>query len=97
MNSILIDERLGFSRRRNKRNPRLAIIPPFSPVLGKTLSENGYEVRFALIYKQELLNKNLEVLLSYGKYILFVNPSSFVNRLLLKIWLMTKEEDIFVV
>ena len=44
LNSILIDERLGFIQRENGKTPRLAIIPPSSPVLEGILSKNGYEV-----------------------------------------------------
>ena len=45
LNSILIDERLGFVRRGSgKVPPRLAIIPPSTPVIKKALLDNGYEV-----------------------------------------------------
>ena len=42
LNSILIDERLGFFS--NHKNPRLAIIPPKAPTLQKILENNGYKV-----------------------------------------------------
>ena len=43
LNSILIDERLGFFS--NDKNPRLAIIPPKAPTLQRILENNGYQVR----------------------------------------------------
>lgn len=42
LNSILIDERLGFFS--NNKNPRLAIIPPKAPTLQRILENNGYQV-----------------------------------------------------
>ena len=44
LNSILIDERLGFSSKGKEQIPRLAIIPPSTPTLKTALSQNGYEV-----------------------------------------------------
>ena len=42
LNSILIDERLGFFS--DQKNPRLAIIPPKAPTLQRILENNGYQV-----------------------------------------------------
>ena len=42
LNSILIDERLGFFS--NNKNPRLAIIPPKAPTLQRILETNDYQV-----------------------------------------------------
>ena len=47
LNSILIDERLGFANKSYGQNPRFAIIPPSTPKLKNVLIQNGYEVIFA--------------------------------------------------
>ena len=47
LNSILIDERLGFANKSVGQTPRFAIIPPSTPTLKNVLIQNGYEVRFA--------------------------------------------------
>ena len=46
LNSILIDERLGFTTKGFGRTLRFAIIPPSTPTLKNVLIKNGYEVRF---------------------------------------------------
>ena len=48
LNSILIDERLGFTKNGYGQTPRFAIIPPSTPTLKNALIQNGYEVSFHL-------------------------------------------------
>ena len=44
LNSILIDERLGYTGKENENIRRFAIIPPSAPTLKNVLSRNSYEV-----------------------------------------------------
>ena len=47
LNSILIDERLGFVSKGLGKTPRLAIIQPATPTLKNALIQNGYEASFS--------------------------------------------------
>ena len=46
LNSILIDERLGFTGKGFGQSPRFAIIPLSTPTLKNALIQNGYEVSY---------------------------------------------------
>ena len=56
LNSILIDERLGFARKSFGRAPQFAIILPSTPTLKSTLNQIGYEVRFPKSYDGSILS-----------------------------------------
>ena len=56
LNSILIDERLGYTTKVSSQTPRLAIIPPFTPVLRNALIKNNYEVSLIRLQKWKIAN-----------------------------------------